>query len=129
MAFVDDVDPVRYLDRPVVVLTDARCFSATDVFLAALKGLPNVTLVGEPSGGGSARAQVVELPASGLKVRLASMASFQPTGELFDGHGVQPDVLVRPRPEFFVGGQDAVLERGLEILRRRSEVHSRGHEC
>lgn len=51
VSLADDVDPVRYLDRPVAVLMDARCFSATDVFLSALKGLPNVTLVGEPSGG------------------------------------------------------------------------------
>src|SRR5690606_41631497 len=56
---------------------------------SALKGLPNVTLVGEASSGGSARAQVVELPASGLKARFASMASFQASGELFDGRGVQ----------------------------------------
>ena len=110
-------DAPRFLERPVVVLMDSRCFSATDVFLSALKGLPNVTLVGEPSGGGSARAQVIELPSSGLKVRFASMASYQASGELFDGRGVQPDVLIGPEPEHFVvGGRDVVLERGLELV-------------
>jgi hypothetical protein len=107
----------RYLGRPVVVLMDAACFSATDVFLSTLKGLPNVTLMGEASGGGSARAQVVELPTSGLKVRFASMASFQASGELFDGRGVLPDVVATPAHEFFlVGGADAVLEKGLEVV-------------
>lgn len=112
---VDDAG-LRYLGRPVAVLMDAACFSASDVFLSALKGLPNLTLIGEASGGGSARAQVVELPASGLKVRFASMASFQASGLLFDGRGVLPDVAVVPEPGFFVGGRDAVLERGLEVV-------------
>lgn len=89
-----------YRGRPVIVLMDAGCFSATDVFLSALKGLPGVVLVGEASSGGSARAQVVELPVSGLKARFASMASFQASGELFDGRGVLPDVTLLPEPEY-----------------------------
>ncbi|HZW27066.1 MAG TPA: S41 family peptidase [Trueperaceae bacterium] len=106
-----------YRGRPVTVLMDAGCFSATDVFLSALKGLPNVTLVGEASSGGSARAQVVELPASGLKARFASMASFQASGELFDGRGVQPDVQVTPAPDYFLeGGRDLALERALGLV-------------
>ena len=97
---------------------DAGSFSATDVFLSGLKGVPGVVLVGEASSGGSAHAQVVELPMSGLKARFASMASFQASGQLFDGRGVQPDVEVRPEPEFFVtGGRDAVLERALALIR------------
>ncbi len=107
----------QYRDRPVAVLLDAGCFSATDVFLSALKGLPNVVLVGEPSSGGSARAQVVELPHSGIKARFASMASFQASGQLFDGRGVQPDILVNPEPTFFLkGGEDVVLERAQQLV-------------
>ena len=109
-------EPV-YRDRPVAVLLDAACFSATDVFLSALKGLPNVTLVGEPSGGGSALAQIVELPASGLKARFASMASFQASGQLFDGHGVQPDIEVTPEPDYYLeGGSDPVLDHAVALV-------------
>ena len=96
---------------------DAACFSATDVFLSALKGLPNVTLVGEPSCGGSARAQIVELPASGLKVRFASMASFQASGQLFDGRGVRPDIEVTPEPDYYLeGGSDPVLDHAVALV-------------
>lgn len=105
---------LTFRDRPVAVLMDAGCFSATDVFLSALKGLPNVTLVGQASSGGSARAQVVKLPNSGVKARFASMASFQPNGRLFDGHGVVPDVEVEPAADYFVtGGHDNVLEHAV----------------
>jgi hypothetical protein len=103
--------------RPVVVLLDPGSFSATDIFVSALKGWHDVTLVGTPSGGGSARQIPVRLPVSGLVLNLASMASFQWTGLLHDGNGTQPDVLVRPDPEYFLeGGRDNVLEAGLELL-------------
>jgi hypothetical protein len=30
------------------------------------------------------------------------MASFQADGRLFDGHGIHPDVLVEPAPEYYI---------------------------
>jgi C-terminal processing protease CtpA/Prc len=105
--------------RPVVVLLDENAFSATDIFLSAMKGWPGVTLVGTPSGGGSARTESFLLPLSGLEVTLGSMASFQWTGQLYDGNGIHPDVLVYPDAEYFIeGGRDNVLDRALELLRR-----------
>jgi Tol biopolymer transport system component len=107
-------------DRPVIILLDQDSFSATDIFVSAFKGWPGVTLVGTPSGGGSARQLATRLPVSGLSVNLASMASFQLDGRLHDGNGTQPDVLVPPEPGYFlVGGRDNVLERALELLRPR----------
>jgi C-terminal processing protease CtpA/Prc len=105
--------------KPVVVLIDQNSFSATDIFVSAFKGWRNVTLVGTPSGGGSARQVPISLPISRLSMTLASMASFQWTGLLYDGHGTQPDVLVHPDPSYFLsGGRDNALERAIEILRR-----------
>ena len=103
--------------KPVIVLMDEKCFSATDIFLSGLKGVPGVTLVGYPSGGGSARAVGARLPESGLSLRLASMASFQRTGLLYDGNGIEPDVVVDPTPEsFLAGGEDNVLEVAISML-------------
>ena len=46
------------------------------------------------------------------------MASFQPSGSLYDGNGVAPDLVVDPVPEYFLaGGRDNILERALELLR------------
>lgn len=113
----EDADP---FERPVAVLIDPSCFSATDVFCAAFKGVDGVTLVGTPTGGGSGRSRPVRLPNSGFELRMSSMASFQPTGELFDGVGVTPDVTVETEPTDFVGETDAVLDRAIEVLRTRS---------
>jgi hypothetical protein len=103
--------------QPVVVLIDRSCFSATDVFAAALGELPNVRLVGEPTSGGSGRARGYVLPKSGVRLRLSTMASFRPDGVLFEGHGVEPDIAVGMRPGDLVGATDTVLQRALDLLR------------
>lgn len=106
-----------YVGCPVVVLMDAGSFSATDIFLGALKGWRNVTLMGEPSGGGSARAQTFTLPRSGIRVQTATMASFRPTGQLYDGRGIPPDVRVVPDASYFLnGGHDRVLNRAIALI-------------
>jgi len=104
--------------KPVVILMDQKCFSATDIFLSAFKGYPGVTLVGYPSGGGSALQVGYRMPVSSLSMTLASMASFQKTGQLYDTRGVQPDVVVDPAPAFFLkGGPDTVLERAIGMIK------------
>lgn len=116
----DASDRPRFDALPVALLADEACFSATDVFLGALELLPNVTLVGAPSGGGSGRAHAFELAKSGLRLRLATMASFRPSGVRYDGRGVEPDRRVRPlASDFLEGGTDAVLDAALAELASR----------
>lgn len=104
--------------KPVIVLLDPKSFSATDIFVSAFKGHANVTLMGSPSGGGSARRVGVQLPVSRLSMGLASMASFQISGRLHDGNGTQPDVVVVPEPEYFLaGGEDNILQAALARIR------------
>lgn len=101
--------------RRVVVLMDNACFSATDVFLMAMKEIDGVTLVGRPSAGGSGMARGHRIGSA--RVRLSTMVSFQPDGGLVDGRGVQPDVVVWPVPtDFIEGGTDSVMDAALELL-------------
>lgn len=86
-------EEIPFYDKPVVVLMNEACYSATDIFLASFNQLDNVTLMGTSSGGGSGRTQKYILDQSHLKLRLSSIISFQPNGQLFDRIGVQPDVL------------------------------------
>lgn len=109
--------PAWSFTGPVVILLDSACFSATDIFLAALEQLPNVTLVGTPSGGGSGRAREIELENVGITVRLSSMVSYRVDGKLFEGRGVQPDALVLPAPNDLIGLGDAMLDAALARLR------------
>jgi C-terminal processing protease CtpA/Prc len=121
MVFSKRDDDSRFdYQQPVVILMDEGCFSATDIFLGAFKNWPNVTLMGQPSGGGSARTQTFRLPNSGISVRCASMASFQPDGKLYDTNGIQPDVLVSRSPEYFLAqGEDVILKKAISFLKER----------
>lgn len=120
----DDSDIYHYR-RPVVVLMNANCFSATDIFLAGLKGMKTVTLFGTPSGGGSAFAHRLPVGATPFRVRLGTMASFQADGSLFDGNGVQPDVVIEPVPEYHIGGRDNVLEEAMKRIEGRAQAKGR----
>ena len=108
------LDDSRVYEMPVVILMNAKCFSATDIFLAGLKGVGNVTLMGTPSGGGSASTQRVNLGKTPFRLHIASMASFQSDGRLFDGNGVSPDIVVQPAPEYHVGGRDISMEAAIK---------------
>jgi hypothetical protein len=81
------VSPGRIISsaaNPLLFSPNAGSFSAADGFLNAFADLPQVTIVGEPSGGSSATRQF-QLPRTRLVIALSSMASFQPNGKLFRG--------------------------------------------
>lgn len=115
---LDDPEIYHY-PKPVIVLMNAKCFSATDIFLAGLKGLRNVRLLGMPSSGGSAYSQEVALGTTPLRLCIGTMASFQTDGNLFDGRGIQPDIRVETNPEYFIGGPDRVLGQAVRVLQTR----------
>ncbi len=103
-------------EKPVILLTDANCYSATDIFIGAFKGRKNVTILGGPSGGGSGRSITSPLKNSSLQVKISSMASFQPNGKLYDGNGVPPDRVTGPTLDDYLGKSDSVLEKARKIL-------------
>jgi hypothetical protein len=107
-----------YYDRPVIILMDTINFSASDIFLGAFKGWRNVTLMGTSSGGGSGRYQTSRLHHSSINIGLSSMASFQPNGKLYDGNGIQPDVIIKPIPTDFIGKTDSVLEAAQKTFQK-----------
>ncbi len=112
----DDTRARKWDRVPVVVLQDQHAFSATDIFLGAMREVPGVHHMGVPSGGGSARSQRFVLFESGIEVQVASMASFRPDGRLYDGRGIEVDELVWPHPSDLMGETDTVLERALAWL-------------
>ena len=112
---------IYHYEKPVIVLSDAGCFSATDIFLAGLKGIPNVTIMGTPSSGGSARSESFRTPGIDLRITLASMASFQPDGRLYDRNGVYPDEVVEPYPTYFTGETDHILASAIARILMQSK--------
>jgi C-terminal processing protease CtpA/Prc len=102
-----------------VVLMDEGSYSATDVFLGAMRHAPNVTLMGTPSAGGSGRARTYVLPHSRVAVTVSTMASYQPDGTPFDGVGIVPDIVVPRTMQALVSGHDNQFAEAVRHLYAR----------
>jgi C-terminal processing protease CtpA/Prc len=111
-------DPPRFAGQ-LVVLIDEETFSTSDNLCRCLDDLhPDVTFVGRPTGGGTgAPRPAVTLGHSGVVVGFCTMRVVGPKGELIDGRGTQPDVLVRPTRESVLAGRDLDLEAALRAIR------------
>lgn len=109
-------DGTYHYQSPVIILMNEDCFSATDIFLGAFKGLAGVTLIGTPSSGGSGYADRHRLPHSRIEYRASRMASFRPNGQLYERRGVEPDVRVESIPTDTLGKTDSVLRAAIRRL-------------
>lgn len=110
----DDVG--YYYDKPVIVLVDEGCFSASDIFAAGIKQGDRVKLLGNTTGGGSGFTASRRLPNSGIKVRMSRMFSYQPDGSMYDGQGVTPDFKFDYTLDDKMGKTDSQLEKAIELI-------------
>lgn len=100
-----------FFDKPIVVLTNRSCFSATNDFASVCKVLPNVTLMGDTTGGGGGIPAEYELP-NGWVVRLSVSQTLLPDGFNVEG-GVPPDIQVDMDATEEANGIDSILEAAL----------------
>ena len=105
----------RYTGR-VAVLTNRRSYSAANAFAQMARVLPQVTLIGDRSGGGGGTPVYGELP-NGWTYRFSATQSISPTGMHLE-FGVPPDIAVDLLPEDEAAGIDTIIERALDWLRR-----------
>ncbi len=106
-----------YYEKPVVLLIDERCASATDVFVGAFKGWRNTTLIGTNTMGTSGRPETYTLEQSGIKFLASSMVSYRTDGQLYEGLGIAPDIVMPPTLTDLVGKTDSILEAAVQLLR------------
>ena len=111
-------DGARPYLKPVFVLQDEACFSATSLFAAAMASLLQVTLLGQRCGGGSGFPIQLQLPESGIVVQVSSMVSLRPDGTRYEG--VSPDIELEYTAEVLrqqMLGPDPWLETALQLAR------------
>jgi carboxyl-terminal processing protease len=90
----EPASPERRWPGRLVVLTDPLTFSASEDFLLGLQGLEHVTVVGEPSGGGSGRARALRL-LPGWTLTVSTALTYDREGRCVEGSGIPVD-LYRP---------------------------------
>jgi C-terminal processing protease CtpA/Prc len=103
--------------KPVVVLTSRATSSSAEMFVMAMQVLPNVTIVGDTTGGGVGNPIFRELP-NGWSYRLSTEIEADAQGRIVEGAGVVPDVPVLTTVADSANGIDRMLEKGIEIIRK-----------
>jgi carboxyl-terminal processing protease len=101
---------------PVVVLTSRHTASAAEDFVVVLHGNQRAVVVGGKTMGTTGQPVSFALPGGG-SARICAKKCFYPDGRPFVGVGIIPDVEVYPSQKDVAAGRDAVLEKGLEVLK------------
>ena len=106
-------------NRPIIVLTNRECFSATESFLMAMKSLPNVTTIGAFTGGGSGNPMHRGLP-NGWTFRLSRWVETDIDGTPFEGVGIRPDIEASINQSDLVFKRDPIINQAVEKVRQLS---------
>lgn len=109
---------ICWLGKPVLLLTNRSCYSAANDFVAVMKSLPQVTVIGARTGGGGGLPFSSELP-SGWGVRFSACPILAPDGSDTET-GIDPtDGYECHSPERDLArGVDAILNRALKEARK-----------
>lgn len=100
--------------KPVAVLTNRRTFSAANSFVMFLKGLPQVHIVGDRTGGGAGMPFSSELP-GGWSVRFSACPMYDRQMQCTEA-GIDPDVKVDISATDYQQGIDTILQRAMSEL-------------
>lgn len=107
---------ISYLGKPIAVLTNRSCYSAANDFVAVMKTLPQVEIIGARTGGGGGLPFSYELP-NGWAVRFSA----SPINDPYDRpteDGIDPSegCEVHCTAEEMAKGKDAILDFALRRL-------------
>lgn len=98
----------------VCLLTNRHVFSAASVFTLAMREIPNVTIVGDTTGGGLGLPVGFELP-NEWQVSCAGTQLLSVSGENFE-LGIPPDIQVDMNKEDEDKGIDSIIEKAIEVI-------------
>lgn len=111
--YIEPAGDIRY-EKPVILLTNRRCYSATTFFTAMMRVIPSVTVMGDYTGGGGGVPAAYELP-NGWTFGFSSTVSVLPDGLNMEG-GIPPDVPVMLKPEDEIEGTDTIIEAAIDKI-------------
>jgi len=104
---------VRWQKR-VAILTNRQVYSAANEFVKYMKCSPNVSIVGDHTGGGAGMPFSSELP-NGWAVRFSACPMYDAQGRSTEG-GIDPDYPVSLTDADFLQGRDTIIEFARQLL-------------
>ncbi len=103
-----------YYNKPICLLTNRSCFSACNDFVMYMSQLPNVTRIGDNTGGGGG-IPVSYLLANGWKIQYTATATLTPQKEYIE-NGIVPDIHIDITPVEESNGKDPILDEAIQVL-------------
>ena len=103
--------------KPVCVLTNRSVYSAANSFTVMMRALPNVTIVGDHTGGGSGMPMSNSLP-NGWSVRYSACLMYDKDKQQTE-FGISPDVHVALSDESTAKGIDDIIEAARKIIAQK----------
>lgn len=103
--------------KKVVVVTNRSCYSAANDFVNAMTYAPNVTIIGDKTGGGSGLPFSSEL-VNGWSVRFSSSPMLNAAKEHIE-FGIDPDIKVDMTNDDMSRGLDTILETARTFLNNK----------
>ncbi|MBQ8673223.1 MAG: S41 family peptidase [Bacteroides sp.] len=111
--YVTPSNSIRW-QKPVIVLTNRHAYSATNDFVNAMRYFPNVTLVGDKTGGGAGLPFSSELP-NGWGVRFSASPHLDADRRHIE-FGIDPDIKVDMTSEDEARGVDTIIETARQLI-------------
>lgn len=99
----------------VVILTNRRTYSATNDFVLSMSAFPNVTIMGDTTGGGGGTPYDYEL-LNGWRFRFPRTQTIAPDGFNVE-HGIPPYVQVNLSRRDENRGVDTMIEAGIRLIK------------
>jgi peptidase S41-like protein/tricorn protease-like protein len=96
----------------VLLLIGRACASSNESFIAAMRQLPNVTLVGDRTAGASGNPGTFPL-ANGWSYTVSRWIEYTADNQVIEDVGISPRVFVAAAPGDFMQGRDPVLDWAL----------------
>jgi hypothetical protein len=100
--------------KPVYLLVGARCASSNETFIAAMRQLPNVTVLGDTTGGGSANPREMPIVVggrdTGWRYSVSQWQERLATGALIEWQGIAPAEVLPWDLARVAAGRDPILE-------------------
>ncbi len=104
-------------NKPIVVLTNRHTYSAANNFVQVMRLLPQVTIIGDRTGGGSGMPFTYNLP-NGWNIRLSSSPILDANGNDTEW-GIDPDIKIDMDTTAALNGHDTILDKAIEVLSGR----------
>lgn len=97
--------------KPIIILSNRQCYSACNAFISYMSLLPNVTILGDRSGGGAGLPVSGQLP-NGWVFSYSSTIGYLPDGFIYE-NGIDPDIFINTNESYELQGLDNIIEQAI----------------